>query len=234
MEKLANELNLPVRFGIGEENNWEFDAIVNSADAILTTSIAEGFGLAYLEPWLFAKPIIGRNLPPITEDFKRSGLELTGLYNSLNIPVSWIDEDLLRAKIVEQLKVSYETYGKALPEGAIDQAIAGITPEPGFIDFGGLDEELQESVVRHVQEDSSAQSLITDQILPLLESSPKKMIDANANRIGSQYNLDAYGKRLQFIYKRIVESQKTSISSLGSESLLAHYLRPESFRLLRT
>jgi len=233
-KKLANELNLPVRFGIGEENDWEFDAIVNSADAILTTSIAEGFGLAYLEPWLFAKLIIGRNLPPITEDFKRSGLELTALYNSLKIPVSWIDEDLLRAKIAEQLKVSYETYGKALPEGAIDQAIAGITPEPGFIDFGGLDEELQESVVRRVQEDSSAQSLIADQILPLLESSSKNMIDANANRIRSQYNLDAYGKRLQFIYKRIVESKKTSISSLGSESLLAHYLRPESFRLLRT
>ena len=231
---LATELELPVRFGIGEDNDWAFEAIVNSADAILTTSIAEGFGLAYLEPWLFGKPIIGRNLPPITEDFERSGLELSGLYNSLKVPVSWVDETILKGRIADQLTTSYETYGKALPAGAIDQAIEGITPEPGFIDFGGLDELLQASVIRLVQEDPTARAIVAEQILPLIGSGSAESISANAERIRSQYNLDAYGKRLVVIYERIIESKKSSISSLGSESLLAHYLRPESFRLLRT
>lgn len=233
-QDVAEKLALPVHFGIGEANDWAFEAIVNSADAILTTSVAEGFGLAYLEPWLFGKPIIGRNLPPITEDFERSGLELSGLYNSLKVPVEWIDQGVLEEKIRQHLAASYETYGKALPDGAVEAAIAGITPESGYLDFGGLDEELQEAVIRRVRSDVGAKKVIEEQIVPLIGKACQESIQANAEKIRSQYNLEAYGKRLSVIYERIQESKKSSIATLESEALLTHYLRPESFRLLRT
>ena len=42
-----------------------------SAHRLVTTSVAEGFGLAFLEPWLFGKGLLGRNLPEITVDFAK-------------------------------------------------------------------------------------------------------------------------------------------------------------------
>ncbi len=61
--------------------------MIAKADALITTSVAEGFGLAFLEPWLASKPLVGRNLPEITADFAEHGLDLSALYNCLPVPL---------------------------------------------------------------------------------------------------------------------------------------------------
>jgi hypothetical protein len=45
------------------------------ADLVITTSVLEGFGFAYLEPWIADRAVIGRSIPMITPDF-RGGFEL--------------------------------------------------------------------------------------------------------------------------------------------------------------
>ncbi|MCB1120751.1 MAG: hypothetical protein KJT03_04335, partial [Verrucomicrobiae bacterium] len=95
--KLADELNLPVHFGLGEKHN--FHALLNAADALVTTSIAEGFGLAYLEPALIPKQLIGRDLPDITGDFKDAGIRLDNLYTRLEVPIAWIGYERLRERV---------------------------------------------------------------------------------------------------------------------------------------
>jgi glycosyltransferase involved in cell wall biosynthesis len=52
---------------------------------MITTSRREGFGMVFLEPWLFGKPVVGRNLPGVTRDFLDSGLILNHLYSSLPV-----------------------------------------------------------------------------------------------------------------------------------------------------
>jgi glycosyltransferase involved in cell wall biosynthesis len=63
-----------------------FDEIMNSADKCITTSIKEGFGMMYLEPWLYNKPVVGRNIDSVTDDFNNAGLQFSCLYDSIDIP----------------------------------------------------------------------------------------------------------------------------------------------------
>ncbi len=53
------------------------------ADLVITTSILEGFGFTYLEPWLLDRAVIGRSIPFITLDFQATGMKLGHLYTAL-------------------------------------------------------------------------------------------------------------------------------------------------------
>jgi len=66
-----------VRFGVGD--------ILKMVDIVVTTSYLEGFGFAFIEPWYIGKAVIGRNIPNVTQDFMRAGVNLDHLYNVLRI-----------------------------------------------------------------------------------------------------------------------------------------------------
>ncbi|MFA6715748.1 MAG: glycosyltransferase family 4 protein [Victivallaceae bacterium] len=74
---------IPVIFEAGEK--CAFKEIMGSADRAVTTSIREGFGMAFLEAWLFGIPVVGRDLP-VTRDFRAAGIKLDGLYEKLATP----------------------------------------------------------------------------------------------------------------------------------------------------
>ncbi|MDD5699013.1 MAG: glycosyltransferase family 4 protein [Victivallaceae bacterium] len=73
--------HIPVIFEAGEI--CAFKEIMAAADRSVTTSVREGFGMAFLEAWLFGLPIVGRDLP-VTADFTGAGVKLDGLYRQLN------------------------------------------------------------------------------------------------------------------------------------------------------
>ena len=72
------ENNIQVKFESGRTVNHE--ELINISDFCITTSIREGFGMVYLEPWLAGTPVIGRDLPCVTDDLIRHGLEFSRLY----------------------------------------------------------------------------------------------------------------------------------------------------------
>ena len=127
---VAEQHALPIRFAIGESRQWSFEAIMDAAAAILTTSIAEGFGLAYLEPWLFGKSIIGRDLPSITQDFKAEGITLDHLYATLPIPRDWIRIPALEEALHQGLTAAYTAYASQLPSDAVERALKPSRPPP--------------------------------------------------------------------------------------------------------
>jgi hypothetical protein len=59
--------------------------MVRVADLVITTSVLEGFGFAYLEPWILDRPVVGRSIPFITPDFQSKGMKLGHLYTVLLI-----------------------------------------------------------------------------------------------------------------------------------------------------
>lgn len=63
------------RYGMGD--------IFRVADIVITTSVLEGFGFAYLEPWILDRPVVGRSIPFITPDFQAKGMNLGNLYTAL-------------------------------------------------------------------------------------------------------------------------------------------------------
>jgi len=74
---------LPVHFEVGQK--VDFTKLMYAADAAISTSTQEGFGLGFLEPWLYDKPVFGRDLPEITKDFKAVGIRLPHLYTCLTV-----------------------------------------------------------------------------------------------------------------------------------------------------
>jgi hypothetical protein len=63
------------RYGVGD--------MVRLADLVITTSVLEGFGFAYIEPWILDRAVIGRSIPYITPDFQMQGMKLGHLYTVL-------------------------------------------------------------------------------------------------------------------------------------------------------
>ncbi len=77
------ENQLPVLFEAGEKVN--FEELLIATDFCITTSLREGFGMAYLEPWVYGTAVIGRNLKHLTKDFTNKNLKFTGLYDKIMI-----------------------------------------------------------------------------------------------------------------------------------------------------
>ncbi|MAG08264.1 hypothetical protein CMO89_02230 [Candidatus Woesearchaeota archaeon] len=95
IQRFVKKNNLPVRLGLHlsikrkEKNNkiedFGLGDAYNICDKVITTSILEGFGLFFIESWYFNKAIIGRDLPMVTKDFKKAGINLNHLYSRLLI-----------------------------------------------------------------------------------------------------------------------------------------------------
>jgi glycosyltransferase involved in cell wall biosynthesis len=77
----CKENGLAVCFEAGEAVNHE--ELINISDFCLTTSIREGFGMVYLEPWLLGTPVIGRELSCIIGDLRKQGVEFPRLYSNI-------------------------------------------------------------------------------------------------------------------------------------------------------
>lgn len=103
-----------MEFALGERWQGSFGALLRSAHALVTTSVAEGFGLAFLEPWLAERAVVGRDLPEITHEFQAEGVDPGGLYTRLEVPVDWAGWEVLERKVREGLEdYSLPRYGSA-------------------------------------------------------------------------------------------------------------------------
>jgi hypothetical protein len=91
------------KFGIGD--------LYQISEAIIMTSIEEGFGYPFLECWFAKKIIIGRRIQDVISDFEKKGVKFWWLYSRFlinkNKDLSQIknDEDFQRIeKVIEILK----------------------------------------------------------------------------------------------------------------------------------
>ena len=235
-QALSQELALPVHWEIGESTQASFDCIMQSASAILNTSIAEGFGLTFLEPWLFGKGLLGRNLPDITADFEAQRIDLSNLYTALPIPKAYVCLSELEQALARGLQQAYASYQCPLPTDAVKRALQAIHCGPDHIDFGGLDEPQQAAIIRQVQKDSSTKKFLKAHLSVKLAST--EQIEQNAAAVQDSYNEQTYIQKLQAIYQQTLVPKNLastySLQSLPAANVLSRFLRPENFRLLRT
>jgi glycosyltransferase involved in cell wall biosynthesis len=73
--------NIPIVFEAGQIVG--FEELISASDWCVTTSIREGFGMVFLEPWLLGTPVAGRDLKNTTGDLKESGIQFPLLYDAL-------------------------------------------------------------------------------------------------------------------------------------------------------
>lgn len=228
-QTVANELKLPVSFGLGIQKGITFTQLMQAADTILTTSIAEGFGLAFLEPWLFDKPLCGRDLPEITGDFRNIGIDLKHLYPRLDIPLRAVGSAALRQALETALPNYYAAYGCKVPDKAVQQAWQAIVSDER-VDFGGLSEPLQESALRNLAGSPSALGNIT----PQPPQPDPGVIRSNHKCITDNFNATRYGDNLSVLYQKLAGHAIGRIGHLAEGAVLEQFLSPARFRLLRS
>jgi hypothetical protein len=228
----AQSLNLPVEFALGERWSADFSSLLRAAHTLLTTSVAEGFGLAYLEPWLAWRPLVGRDLSEVTEALKQTGLDLSGLYQRLDVPLEWVGRERFRQAVTAGLEQVYTAYGKTVQSAEIEQAVnAAVWDEQ--VDFGKLDEVLQRTVIERAARSAGAATEIAPaRVTPV--DIPDAQIEHNRRLICERFNLTCYGDRLRSLYQTVATSDIAAWPACDAHALLTRFLAPQRFCLLRT
>lgn len=234
---LARELALPLELELGSRVE-DFPALLASSHALVTTSLAEGFGYAFLEPWLAERPLVGRDLPEITRDFVADGLDLHSLYRRLDVPLDWLDADRLRAAMAQALDAVAAAYGRAPAHPGADPGadlarLWSVAVADGRIDFGRLDEAAQEEVIRHLAADPGAAASLRPSHLAV--SADAELVARNRALVQRDYAVAAYGRRLEGVYLALLDAAVDArLDAADGAVLLDRFLEPERLFLLRT
>ena len=223
--------SLSLTYGLGHLVDCSFPDMVASAEAIVSTSVAEGFGLGFLEPWVFGKSLCGRNLPEITGDFSQHGVRLDNLYDRLELDLDLLqDSATLRPRIDTTLIKFFNDYGEKLPEHAVQEAFDSIVND-NLVDFGRLDEPLQEELISAVIESDQAKESIRDQ--SSIECLPPAQIEENAKAVQENFSMHAYGNKLIGIYQDLMSAPEEKVAFAKGRNLLKQFLSPARLNLLR-
>jgi glycosyltransferase involved in cell wall biosynthesis len=230
----VSDYQLRVEFDRGI--NHPYEAILASAQYLLTTSITEGFGFSFLEPWLFDKLVWGRKLPDICTDFEANGVCFDHMYTALNVPVDWLELDDFYQKWKGAIHNTAKLFDFAIDTDRIQSTFALLTAG-GTIDFGLLNEAYQKQVIGRLLTQNAPAHI--DELLSLnpflagigRAANEKDLIENNRNAVARSYGLAQYRQKLLAIYANV---DKTTIRQrIDKKALLAQFLDLTKFSLLK-
>ncbi len=160
--------HLNVHFEIGRRHDYA--GLVGAASSMVTTSITEGFGFSFLEPWTAGKVLRGRRLGDICTDFEENGLCLDFLYDRLDVPLAWFDADQFFQAWQRTVIHAADTYHHSIDLEGIHQQLAYLAGR-GMVDFGLLSERFQRQVLSHLLSNPGAKIQLKS-LNPRLSFSP--------------------------------------------------------------
>lgn len=230
-KSFAQEHALPVAFEVGLRPDATLSSLFARSSLVVTTSIAEGFGLTFAEPWLAGCPLAGRALPAITADLEADGLRLDSLYERLDVPLSWIGAPRLQQRIDRALRSIAADYNVRLPEDAPQRAFDSMVRD-GCVDVGRMDEPMQQVVIEHILRDPTAiQGIHPAQ---LRSPSARDWRKENGAAVARSCSLARYAERVCAIYGALAASSPGPLSAYNAEAVLRFFLDPARLFLLRS
>jgi len=224
--------HLSVEFDRGLRN--DFEPMVLKSNFMITTSVSEGFGFTFLEPWLYGKLLWGRNLTDICRDFERNGLDFDHLYTELRVPLDWMDYRQFYQKWRSCVFKTCQLFNCQLNGNSVTTAFDSIT-QSGTIDFGLLDEASQKQIVLRLIRDKKAYDELM-RLNPFLANpgsvaDKTKLIGQNKAAIEANYNKTRYRQRLMESYQRV--SATPIKQKIDKAVLISAFLNLEKFSLLK-
>lgn len=228
--KFCGDNGIPVELGAVDRHGHQFPDLMLRAHALVNTSITEGFGMAFLEPWVFGAMLVGRNLPEITEDFVSSGMQLESLYDRLEIPVDAFDFSTFKERLEVAMSTAYRTYGRTASRDAMEAALQSWVRD-GHIDFGVLDETAQREAILHVLGKPQLKQELWNMVRPVSD----EVRDINRQVVLDQFSLEGYGRALFDLYHELMDHKgEAPRESMSPDRLLDSFLEPARFRILRS
>ena len=228
---LDNRLN--VEFDIGLKA--EFPQILADSSWVLTTSIMEGFGFSFLEPWLAGKQLWGRKLPAICQDFEQRGIRLKHLYAKIKIPLPWIGRDRLSSIWEKAIVRSCQQFDYSISQTELQTSFDSMTTG-NLVDFGQLNETFQKEIIERLLLRPADYNVLIS-LNPFLsqpgppEEGSKDRIQHNSKLIRENFNGDLYGKQLMEIYHQVISTPVKQ--QIDKKRLISSFLKLESLSLLK-
>ncbi len=220
---LVTELSLPARLGVAAVEDRSLEERIAECRAVVTTSVAEGFGLSFLEPWTHGRPVFGRDLPEITSEFREMGIGLDSLYSKFPIPADAIDRGTVADGWHRNLESAYRSFGISAPKKELHQISDGIRQSTS-VEFSLLDEDLQVEALRSIV----ARDI---PILPptLIPAPAPNEMNSLRERILESFHPASYAAKLERVYRTIANAPREDPSSIPPTAVLQEFLHPSRF-----
>lgn len=263
IEQFVKQHRLPVVIGFGAELLARHERLIEGgrvckyslidlmalAEAVVTTSIQEGFGYVFHEPWLAGKAVIGRNIRHLTCDFAKKGVCLDHLYDRALIRRAWLggDWDRLREKYCQKINNIRQSLGyDKLPESQLLEAIerqktyvpatpnhkktdnAELADREGdwaMVDWADLDLRAQLKMLERLREqpDEHEGIVFADERLKvmsdLINQPRSQLIEDNGRAVRENYGLAAQAAALVKLLARIQQGADQASSASSRESV---------------
>ena len=224
-------------------------------DGVVTTSIQEGFGYVFHEPWLADKFVFGRNIPHVTTDFIENNLNLDHLYDHLLLPRDWLgqywqricllyEEKLNKIRKELELEPCSHTQIQALIEQNKTYNLLNHSPEmKNLTDWADLNLEAQLLLLQKIinKIDLKTSLFATNKSYEIISGwfpgNISDIIIENKKAVCDGYNSNSYARKLALIFGKTSKLLKvtTEISSspaITNERLLRQSVELENIRLL--
>lgn len=226
----ARESDWPIRFEAGVAAT--LSQLYQATARVLTTSVKEAFGYSYIDPLVRGVPVLGRELPAAVNDFRTQGIPLPGLYRSLQVPREWVsptDLDALQSSIIDRLTRAFSPlFADPYRWAALSTALA--TRFKGeHLDFGSLNEPLQERVLTVVNQSDGAKARLLV-LNPFLVGWGERVptpddLDAQRRQILQAFSSTTSARQLQKAYEATLSVQATG--SIDRAALASRFLVPQ-------
>jgi hypothetical protein len=224
--------NLAVEFDAGIKK--DFRGLVQAAKFLITTSITEGFGFSFLEPWVYDKLLWGRRLSNISQDFEENGIRLDHLYDRIMVPVDWIDSTKFFKRWISCIQHTCDVFNYPIQKDHITTAFERISANDR-VDFGLLDEGFQKQIIMRVLVGKKNADILKQMNTFLIHPGkvPQKdtLIRENKRAALKNYDRHSYRKKLMEIYTSV--SQQTVHQRIDKNVLLSEFLKLDEFSLLK-
>jgi glycosyltransferase involved in cell wall biosynthesis len=205
--------------------------LVGRSALMLTTSIREGFGFSFLEPWTAGRAVMGRRLSAVAPDFVAAGVDLAALYERIAVPLDLVDTQRMKTLWLNTVQAVCAQYGRETPFDA-PAAWEKLTQD-GLIDFAFLDAEAARSLISRCRASSDVRRVLA-QKNPCLDSLCEAahdiaLIEKNRRVIAENFSKEKYRAALLDIYGKILKNKVSH--RIDKRKLLDSFLRPENFLL---
>ncbi len=241
--KFAGHQRLPIGFDVvgryypasGVPN--DFRSWVEHSSHFVTTSIAEGFGMTFLEAAAYGKPLLGRNIRRVTDDHAKHGISAGNFYDQLLVPTEWVDVSILRQHFDTTIQRNYRYLGEPLDNLTHERAFASLLLD-GWLDFGNMPEPVQQAVVERCADPATK-----NEVLVVIdgERRPAKMWlhdalkqtkpSVNHEQL-EDYSEQNFAKKLMGVYEDSLSQEATEVAFVDPAPILADCLQPHKFHFL--
>ncbi|MEO7098385.1 MAG: HAD family hydrolase [Luteolibacter sp.] len=241
--KFVRKHRLPIEFDVVDHfapaagASASFESWVGHATHFVTTSVAEGFGMTYLESIAHGKPLIGRNLPHVTAEHASHGIRSGRLYDRILVPIDWIDATIFESYLTTTLERNHRFYQRPLSNTAIATTYEALV-RGGHVDFGNLPEPLQQGIIERLSEKANRCVLLVEadgESRPLEDWLAEVIAIPTPTATPDQlapYSLEEYGKKLIRLYQQLSRQPASPVRYLPAADILTAHLTPQSFHFL--